>query len=50
VFALHPINAPQVPPQKAQGPDKRRKVSLGWAYRIYIDGMYVEIAKCWSLA
>jgi len=20
---------------------KRQKVSLGWAYRIYVDGMYV---------
>jgi hypothetical protein len=24
---------------------KRVKTSLGWAYRIYVDSAYVEIAK-----
>jgi len=24
--------------------------TLAWAYRIYVDGMYVEIAKCWPMA
>ena len=27
--------------KKPKGQIKRQKTSLGWAYRIYIDGMYM---------
>jgi hypothetical protein len=29
---------------------KADMTTLAWAYRIYVDGMYVEIAKCWPMA
>ena len=30
--------------KKAKVKSKREKTSLGWAYRIYIDGMYLGTA------
>ena len=35
------LNAGRARTKKRKGPDQASKVSLGWAYRIYIDGMYM---------